>query len=236
MGLTLEVCVDDPTGLAAAVQGGADRIELCAALALGGLTPSAGFMAQAAGCGVPVLAMIRPRPGDFVFSARAEAVMRSDIDMARQAGLSGVVLGANLPDGRLDLVLLRRLVAAAQGLDLTLHRSFDLTPDLDLALDQAIELGFRRVLTSGGAVTAAQGLARLQALRDRAAGRIAILPGAGIGAANAALFRAAGFDQLHASCSAPWPAPPDLLRLGFAAAGARRTDAAAVRALRAALD
>ena len=132
MGVRIEVCVDSAASLSAAVAGGADRVELCAALALGGLTPSAGFMAQAAGYGVPVLAMIRPRAGDFVFSTDEVAQMLTDIAAARAAGLAGVVLGASLPDGRLDRDMLAQLMRAAKGMDCTLHRAFDLTPDLSL--------------------------------------------------------------------------------------------------------
>lgn len=100
--IVLEICVDDAAGLAAARAGGADRIELCAALALGGLTPSAGLMAQAAGIGLPVMAMIRPRAGDFVWSPDERAAMLVEIAAARAAGLAGVVIGASLPDGRLE--------------------------------------------------------------------------------------------------------------------------------------
>ena len=98
MAVTLEVCVDTSAGLAAAVAGGADRIELCAGLEVGGLTPTAGMMQAAAGCGVPVYAMIRPRAGGFTYSAAEIAIMQTDIAQARAAGLAGVVFGANLPD------------------------------------------------------------------------------------------------------------------------------------------
>ncbi|HCO54934.1 MAG TPA: copper homeostasis protein CutC, partial [Pelagibacterium sp.] len=118
----LEICVDDAAGLAAAISGGADRIELCSSLALGGLTPTPGLMALAATSPIPVYAMIRPRAGDFVFSRDDVATMETDIDAARSAGLSGVVLGATHPDGRLDTAILERLVTRASGLGLTLHR------------------------------------------------------------------------------------------------------------------
>ncbi|MGL6211569.1 MAG: copper homeostasis protein CutC, partial [Paracoccaceae bacterium] len=128
--MILEVCVDTVAGLEAAVAGGADRIELCTGLALGGLTPSAGLMRHAAGCGVPVMAMIRPRAGDCVWSEAELLAMEADIAAAQAAGLAGAVLGASMPDGCLDRVALARLVQAAQGMDLTLHRCFDLVPDM----------------------------------------------------------------------------------------------------------
>ncbi|MBP9183465.1 MAG: copper homeostasis protein CutC [Fuscovulum sp.] len=232
MAVTVEVCVDTAAGLAAAVQGGADRIELCSALPLGGLTPSAGFMAQAARCGVPVLAMIRPRAGDFVWSGPEVAQMEADIATARTAGLAGVVLGASLPDGRLDAATLSHLLRVAQGMDCTLHRCFDLVPDPAAALEQAVTLGFSRVLTSGGALRAEDALPALAALIAQAGNRIAILPGSGITATNAAHFTAIGARELHASCSMAVPAPGPAAAMGFGPATERRTDAALVRALR----
>ncbi|MDZ7907545.1 MAG: copper homeostasis protein CutC [Gemmobacter sp.] len=113
--MLIEVCVDTLAGLEQAVAGGAGRIELCSALDLGGLTPSAGLMRAAAGCGLPVLAMMRPRAGGFCWSGAELALICDDIAMARQAGMAGVVLGASLPDGRLDLPALARMRAAAAG-------------------------------------------------------------------------------------------------------------------------
>src|SRR5579863_4113696 len=137
----LEIAVDSVTGLDNALRGGAQRIELCAALDIGGLTPSIGLMAVAAEAPVPVYAMIRPRAGSFVFDSREEEVMLADIHAARSVGLAGVVLGANLADNRLDTALLARLIAAAEEIGVTLHRAFDLVPDMDAALEQAVELG-----------------------------------------------------------------------------------------------
>lgn len=234
--ITLEVCVDDPCGLAAALSGGADRIELCSALGLGGLTPSPGLMALAAECAVPVLAMIRPRAGGFVWSEPELAVMEADIAATRRAGLAGVVIGASLPDGRLDGAALARLVRAAGELQVTLHRAFDLVPDPDEALETAVALGITRILTSGGARRAADGVAGLARAFARAAGRIGILPGSGI--TPESLLQLAGLPlrEVHASCSVPAPQDARAAAFGFVAPGARRTDAAAVRALRHSLD
>lgn len=234
--MIIEVCVDTVAGLQAAVDGGADRIELCAALDLGGLTPSPGFMRHAAACGVPVQVMIRPRAGDFVWSPAERALMQADIAAVRSAGLAGVVLGASLPDGRLDAVTLRVLVQAAAGLSLTLHRCFDLVPDPADALEAAIALGFHRVLTSGGAARAAAGIGQLVALKAQAAGRIVILPGSGITADTVADLAPMAPVELHASCTAPRPVDPAIAALGFGPAVARATDAGLVRALRQAAD
>lgn len=221
----VEVCVDTAEGLAEAIAGGAGRIELCSALEVGGLTPSNGLMQLAARCGLPVLAMIRPRAGDFVFGPQDVSVMRADIAAARAAGLAGVVLGASRPDGRLDEALLRDLARAAEGLDLTLHRAFDLVPDRAEAIETAVRLGFARILTSGGAETAAQGRQGIAECLALAAGRIGIMPGAGISAETAGALRGLGVAQVHGSCSVPSAAAP----LGFGAP--RRTSAARVRAL-----
>ncbi|MDM7931875.1 copper homeostasis protein CutC [Tabrizicola sp.] len=234
--VTIEVCVDCSAGLAAAISGGADRIELCSALALGGLTPSPGLMAEAAGCGVPVLAMIRPRAGGFVWSEAEVRGMLADITAARATGLAGVVLGASLPDGQLDQAVLRRLVTAAAGLDLTLHRCFDLTPDMGAALEVAVSLGFRRILTSGGEATAAAGASRIAALVAQAQGRISVMPGAGVSPANAAMLMALGVSELHGSCSVAVQTQGRAVDLGFGPAEQRRTDADRVRALRHALE
>ena len=229
--MLLEICVDDPQGLAEAVAGGADRVELCAALSVGGLTPSSGLMDLAATCGLPAYPMIRPRPGSFHFTAREVAVMRADIAVARAAGLTGVVLGASLPDGRLDASVLSDLVGAAQGLDLTLHRAVDLAPDPVEAVETALSLGFRRILTSGGAATAPQGLARLGLMVRAAAGRLSIMPGSGVTAESWPVLVGLAIREVHASCAAPLAGTAD--PFGFVTGQERRTDRAKVRALKA---
>ncbi|MGV8936652.1 MAG: copper homeostasis protein CutC [Allorhizobium sp.] len=234
----LEVCVDDAAGLAVAIAGGADRIELCSALSVGGLTPTVGFMSLAGTSAVPVHALIRPRPGDFVFSPAEVDIARRDINAAGQAGLAGVVIGASLGDGRLDEDTLGILVDEAAGLDLTLHRAFDLVPDQLAALEAAIGLGFNRILTSGGSRTALDGLATLAAVASAAGNRISIMPGGGLRPETVAQFLALpGLLELHASCARPAKtADPVLVDLGFLAAESRRTDLDTVRAFRAAMD
>lgn len=231
----LEVAVDDAAGLAAAVAGGADRVELCSALEVGGLTPSAGLMRLAGRAGVPVLAMIRPRSGGFCYTADELAVMATDIAAARQTGLAGVVLGALTPDRRLDMPAMQGLMARAAGLEVTLHRAFDMVADWRLAVDQAVDLGISRILTSGGAVSAPAGVARLAEVFAYAVGRITILPGAGITAETVGALRGLPMTEVHASCSGPVAADPADLAFGFASPTARRTDPARVAALKAAL-
>ncbi len=235
----LEICLDTPAGLAAAVAGGADRIELCSALDSEGLTPAPGLMAQAGACGVETFALIRSRAGDFVFGERDLDAMRRDIDAARAAGLAGVVLGASLPDGRLDERALAGLIAHASGLGVALHRAFDVTPDKAQALETAIGLGFARILTSGGRPGAPEGAAVIADLIRQAGDRIVIMPGAGLDAGNIADFvRRTGARDVHAACRAPLPNLRGGLdaELGFVTPGLQDTSQAEVEAMRRALD
>lgn len=235
-GPLLEICVDDVAGLDAAVAGGADRIELCSALGSGGLTPSRGFMAIAANAPIPVHALIRPRAGGFIYSEAEVALMEADILAAREAGLAGVVIGATTAAGVLDADVIRRLIDAAQGLDLTLHRAIDVVEDMDAALDLAIELGFSRVLTSGGARHAEEGIDVIARLAKRGSGRISIMPGGGVRPENADRFmEIAGVRELHASCSRAVVGETRLTELGFSAEAPRHTDADIVRRLKAQL-
>ncbi|MBO9589024.1 copper homeostasis protein CutC [Devosia sp.] len=233
----LEICVDTAAGLRAAHAGGADRIELCAALELGGTTPTSGLMALAAEMGVTARVMIRPRAGDFVFTSDDLDMMRADIAAVRRLGLEGVVLGANRPDGSLDVEMLKTLVAESQGLRKTLHRAFDLVPDIAQAVEEAVALGFDTILTSGRATSAPAGLDDLILAQRIAAGRITIMAGAGISADNVgAILAAAPLGAIHGSCSAPIEgdsAPAQ--RLGFVSPGRRRTDGTRVAALKTAI-
>ncbi|MCV9962050.1 copper homeostasis protein CutC [Pararhizobium sp. BT-229] len=235
--ILLEVCVEDAAGLMAAVEGGADRIELCSALAVGGLTPPPGLMTLAGKLSIPVYAMIRPRPGDFVFDADDIDVMLGDIDAARSAGLAGVVLGASRSDGRLDVAMLRILADHAAGLGLTLHRAFDLVPDFAEAVEIAVDLGFERILTSGGAKKASDGLDALASIVAAADGRISIMPGSGVTLETIdGLLSRLSVSEVHSSCSIDKPAhDARLVSLGFVAASAKRTDKESVRALQARL-
>jgi len=239
MKIKLEICVEDAHGLATAIEAGADRIELCSSLDSGGLTPSFGLMSYAAASPVPVYALIRPRAGNFHFSPMEEQVMARDIEAARQAGLAGIVIGASLPDDSLDMKMLARQINHARPLAITLHRAFDLTPDPFRALEQAIELGFERILTSGTAPRAIEALPLLARLTSQASGRIAIMAGSGIDASNAVqIVAATGVSEIHASARAP-AAPSANTKsaaLGFEATLPLRTCAIKIHALRTALN
>jgi copper homeostasis protein len=225
----LEICVDTAAGLRTASASGADRIELCSALELGGLTPTSGLLALAAEMGVSARVMIRPRAGDFVFT--------TDIAAARAHGLEGVVLGANRPDGALDLDMLGTLVEASQGLRKTLHRAFDLVPDIAEAVEQAVALGFDTILTSGRGSSALAGLDDLVLAHKIAAGRITVMAGAGISADNVGtILAAAPLGAIHGSCSGPIAGDSaPATQLGFVSPGRRVTDGTLVNALKRAI-
>lgn len=201
MTVRLEVCVESLADALAAARVGALRVEVCGALSLGGVTPSAGLVELVVERARPAcVALVRPRPGDFVYDAHELAQMRRDVERFRALGAGGVALGALTPEGRLDRAALADLIAAARPLDVCLHRAFDRTADLDRALDEAVELGFDRILTSGGCASAPDGADVLARLVERAAGRLAILPGGGVRAANvAALVQRTGASEVHTS-------------------------------------
>lgn len=231
--VTFEVCIDRPDSLSAAIAGGADRIELCAALGLGGLTPSAGLINAAANSNIPCHAMIRPRAGDFVLRSGDLDAMLADIAAVKQAGLAGVVLGVSRENGELDANALQTLVDAADGMQTTLHRAFDLTPDAEAALETAIELGFDRVLTSGQAPAAPAGTGVLAQLVTIAANRIEIMAGGGVTVVNVPDLIATGVDGIHSSCSTPDPDHADCGHIGIAPA--RICDAQSVAAMKTAI-
>ena len=197
----LEVCVDTIDGAMAALKGGAGRIELCSSLSEGGLTPSAGLMRLAATLPIPCYAMIRPRCGLFHYTREEVEIMVSDIAVARDAGLAGVVLGAQSSNGSLHEEIMRRLVLEAGPLGKTLHRVIDVVPDPLQSLEQAIDLGFERVLTSGAKPLAPDGLSLIRQMVIQAKQRLSVMPGCGLTPENVKdVLDATGATEAHASC------------------------------------
>lgn len=237
----LEVCVEDVAGIDAAIVGGADRIELCAALAVGGLTPPASLIAAAAQAPVPVHLLARPRDGNFVYTAAEAALVAADIRAAAEAGLDGVVIGASRVDHGLDGDMLAAWVAVARSgprpLSLTLHRAFDLCPDPLAALETAVQLGFDRILTSGCTPKAVDGRDMLAALVAAAGDRLTILAGSGIDAVTLPPILETGVREVHASCRSPQGAADAReISFGFQAGPRLATDAEKVAGLRKLLD
>jgi copper homeostasis protein len=233
----LEIAIEGPDEVELAESGGADRLELCQALDLGGLTPSPGLVsATVVVAEVPVVAMIRPRPGDFVYSKREIDALRRDVDLVGASGVAGVVLGCLRADGEVDLELTASLVERARPVPVTFHRAFDSVQDAGLSLEGLIEIGVTRVLTAGTSDPrgALAGIERLAELVERAGTRIEILAGGGVRAAHAAqLVSQAGLSALHAGPRRPFPG----LASSTVAFGRRTTvDTEAVQALRASLN
>ena len=197
--ILVEACVDSVASAIAAEQGGARRVELCDALFDGGTTPSAGMIAACKeAVSIPVFVMVRPRGGGFVYSDAERDVMRRDVVVARELGADGVVIGGLLPNGGIDLPLVRMLVEAARGLPVTFHRAFDLTPDLGAALELLAAAGVQRILTAGGASSAAEGASMLGTLVRRAGTRIVVMAGGGVREENVrTLVSTSGVREIH---------------------------------------
>lgn len=199
----LEICCADAESVDAAIAGGADRIELCAALSVGGITPSKGLIDYACSKGsVPINVLIRPRPGDFIYNKIETGIMLDDIAYASKAGAAGVVIGALLKDGTIDIDTCKQLVDCAKGfgLSVTFHRAFDLCNDPITALENIMQLGCERLLTSGQASNALQGAEVIATLAKVADGRLIILAGAGVTPSNIAeLIKLTGVSEVHAS-------------------------------------
>ncbi len=181
----LEVVVDSVESALAAQEAGARRVELCADLLEGGITPSAGMIAAVRrAVSIGVMVMIRPRGGDFCYSDAEFAVMQHDVRVAKELGADGVVFGILTPAGDIDVERMAALIAQARPLAVTCHRAFDMARDPRRALEDLIGLGVERVLTSGGESSALEGLDLLVELTQQARGRIVVMPGGGINERN----------------------------------------------------
>lgn len=199
----IEICVDNWASLEVANRFEIDRIELCSALDCGGLTPPYGFIAEAVRFSrVPLAVMIRPRAGDFLYREAELQIMLRDIQIAAELGVKNVVFGALTAEGELDLNALKRLTDCAHShhLAVTFHRAFDLCRSPELALEQLIKHGCQRLLTSGQAATAFEGIALITRLVQQAQNRIQIMAGCGIHAQNvAAIVRQTQVSHIHFS-------------------------------------
>jgi copper homeostasis protein len=185
--IAFELCAETLAASVAARDGGAHRIELCASLNVGGLTPPVSLASEVISqTGLPVHAMVRPRAGNFVYSADEFAFVRDDILQMKEAGAAGVVLGLLHPDGSVDIERTRNLVRLARPMQVTFHRAFDETPNLLQALEDVIATGCDRVLTSGGQPDVVAGTAALATLVAQAGDRIVIAAGGGLRLENAA--------------------------------------------------
>ena len=205
----LEICADSFESARRASLNGADRIELCANLLLGGTSPSPTLIRQAVErLNTPTNVLIRPRFGDFCFTAEEKEEIIAQIIDCSVAGASGVVIGALNPDGTLDMDFLSECMAYTEGMTVTLHRCFDVCRDPFEAMEQAIDLGIHTILTSGQESGAVKGIPLLRQLQAQAAGRIHLMAGAGVSAGNIPqIYAAAGIRHFHLSGKRTEPGP-----------------------------
>ncbi|WP_129715630.1 copper homeostasis protein CutC [Pedobacter sp. SYP-B3415] len=202
----IEVCANSLPSALAAQEGGAIRVEFCDNLAEGGTTPSAGQLQLAREMlGIELWPIIRPRGGDFLYTGLEYSVMKADIEFCKSTGCDGIVTGILDQDGNIDLARMAELIALAAPLPVAFHRAFDMTNAPCQALEDLIRLGIVRILTSGAGKSAIAGKDTIADLVRQAAGRIEIMPGAGVNAQNIAELATTGAEQFHASCKVHIP-------------------------------
>ena len=198
-GILVEICCGSLEDAMEAEQGGADRVELCSALFLGGLTPSLGTIVEAkTRLKIPVVVMIRPRGGGFRYTQPEMAVMERDTMLACEQGADGIVFGVLNADGTIDEERCRRIRNLIGDRQAVFHRAFDVTPDPFRAMDQLVEMGFTRILTSGQEDTVPEGVSLIKRLIEYAGDRIEVLPGGGIKLTSLRqVVEATGSKQVH---------------------------------------
>ena len=196
----IETCIDTVYSCHQAIKGSANRIELCSALGLGGLTPSASMIAYAQEkLDASIAVMIRPRSGDFLYDDDEFELMKRDIEYCKQIGVDSVVLGLLTASGEVDKERTKRLVETAGDVKVCFHRAIDMTPDILEATQAIVDCGCRRVLTSGGFATAVEGIENIKQMQSEFGNSIDIMVGGGISSANANLFKPLGIRNFHLS-------------------------------------
>ncbi|XP_072387433.1 copper homeostasis protein cutC homolog [Diabrotica undecimpunctata] len=203
----LEVCVDSLESALAALQGGADRLELCSSLADGGLTPTPGLLIQVQNLNsrnVPVYCLLRCRPGNFIYTPDEIEIMKEDAKILRRNGADGFVFGILMENGDVNMKLCREIIKYCHPLPLTFHRAFDFCRRPTIEVEVIIDLGFQRILTSGKQRTAQMGVKLIKKLMEQVGSRIIIMPGGGINKDNVNfILENTGATEIHGSFSSP---------------------------------
>ena len=200
--MTIEVCANSYESAFNAKKAGADRIELCAELAVGGITPSYGVIQKVLqDIDILVNVLIRPRSGNFTYSYAEFEVMKKDIELCKNLGCNGIVSGVLNIDNTVDIIRTKELIELAKPLSFTFHRAFDWLENPLTGIEQLIEIGVDRILTSGQENAAIKGIDLLIQLQNKAKGKLVILPGGGINTSNALEFKKAGFKEIHFSAT-----------------------------------
>lgn len=198
--MILEVCANSFESAKIAQESGAHRIELCVDLSVGGLTPPRSLIEKVTTqLSIETQVLIRPRAGNFVYSKKELTQMLEDIKFCQEMGCAGVVSGALTAKDTLDVEMTEQLIQAANGMEFTFHRAFDLVDNPWITLDQLIQLGVTRLLSSGQAPKANLGISLLSDILEKSEGKIQIMPGSGITSHNALIFKNAGFQMIHFS-------------------------------------
>jgi len=204
--MIVEVCSSSLKGVKNASFAGANRIELCSALELGGITPSKGLLEEAVNLKLlDIHPLIRPRAGHFTFTKEEIKIIEKDIVFANEVGCKGVVIGALTPEFKIDIPLMKRWKELAGSLYVTFHRAIDVVVDPNTAIKQLIDLGFDCVLSSGQEEKAVDGLGKLTTWQEEFGDQILIMPGSGVNASNCELFKSVGFRAIHLSGSISLP-------------------------------
>jgi copper homeostasis protein len=203
MKIVLEVCAQSYVSALIAEAAKADRIELCAALEVGGLTPSPSLMlAVRRDLTIPICVLVRPRAGDFFYTEEEFEIIKNDVIWCRDNGMDGVVVGCLDENNELDALKMKTLARLAYPMEVVCHKAFDRTPSPSVSLEKLISWGYDRVLTSGGAKNVVEGAAELGRLVKQAKGKIEILAGGGVRSENVVeLVRATGVTQVHSSAN-----------------------------------
>eukprot|EP00026_Physarum_polycephalum_P011598 Phypoly_transcript_11833.p1 GENE.Phypoly_transcript_11833~~Phypoly_transcript_11833.p1 ORF type:complete len:224 (+),score=10.83 Phypoly_transcript_11833:281-952(+) len=200
--VVVELCIDSVASAVAAEQGGANRAELCACLFEGGLTPSVGMIqAVRSRIKIPLFVLIRPRAGDFCYDEAEFDIIKTDVVEARLNGANGIVVGVLTEEGDIDVERMKVLITLAHPLPITFHRAFDMTRDANSALQELINLGIPRVLTSGQERSAIEGLDMIKQLIEMAGDKIIVMPGGGVSDRNVHKLVLVGAQEVHLSAS-----------------------------------